>query len=30
VKSMNNTKVDAASKLHARKLRHNSRKGEPT
>jgi hypothetical protein len=27
VRSMNNTKVDAAPKLHARKLRHDSRKG---
>jgi hypothetical protein len=27
VKSTNNTKVDAASKLHARELRHNGKKG---
>jgi hypothetical protein len=27
VKSTNNTKVDAALKLHARELRHNDRKG---
>jgi hypothetical protein len=27
VRSMNNTKVDAAPKLHARELRYDSRKG---
>jgi hypothetical protein len=30
VKSINNTKVNAAPKLHARELQHNGRKGELT